>query len=177
VARASADAGRGSVSFTVGDILAPRVDRYDAVLCRGVLNDILDDDRRETAFAAFAGTLRPGGALILDVREWRTSAERKAREPLFRKRVSTDRGALTFTSVTTLNRESRLLEISERHELISNGETRVSDHQFVMRCWERDELGERLSRHGFAEAAYFGAYDPGVEAGVTDRLVVVARTG
>jgi RimJ/RimL family protein N-acetyltransferase/protein-L-isoaspartate O-methyltransferase len=174
VARAAADPGPGSVSFTVGDLLAPPVDRYDAVLCRGVLNDILDDDRREAAMAGFARALRPDGALILDVREWIASAERKAREPLFRKRVSTDRGELTFTSVTALNRQSRLLEISERHELVSNGEARVSDYQFVMRCWARDELSERLARHGFGDAAYFGAYDPGVEAGVTDRVVAVA---
>src|SRR5262249_54065128 len=49
---------------------------------------------------ALARTLRPHGALILDVREWGASAERKTREPIFRKRVSTDRGELTFTSVT-----------------------------------------------------------------------------
>ena len=175
VARAAAVPGAGAVSFTVGDLLTPPAGRYDAVLCRGVLNDILDDDRRDAAMAGFARALRPDGALILDVREWLASAERKAREPLFRKRVSTDRGELTFTSVTALNRESRLLEISERHELVSNGEARVSDYRFVMRCWERDELGERLSRHGFGDAAYFGAYNPGVEAGATDRLVAVAR--
>jgi len=175
VARAAAVSGPGLVSFAVGDLLTPRVDRYDAVLCRGVLNDIVEDDQRDAVFAGFATVLRPDGALILDVREWVASAERKAREPLFRKRVSTDRGELTFTSVTALNRESRLLEISERHELVSNGEARVSDYRFVMRCWERDELGERLSRHGFGDAAYFGAYNPGVEAGATDRLVAVAR--
>jgi hypothetical protein len=104
--------------------------------------------------------------------------ERKAREPLFRKRVSTERGELTFTSVTAIDHETRRLLISERHELLTSGEERVSEYNFVMRCWERDELDTLLARYRFTELSYFGAYDSGVAAGATDRLVVVAqRTG
>jgi len=165
----------GGVSFAVADILAPSTARYAAIVCRGVLNDIIDDDRRDAVFAAFARTLRPHGALILDVREWGASAERKTREPIFRKRVSTDRGELTFTSVTELDAERRLLLISERHELVGRGDERVSDYQFVMRCWEREELGMLFARHGFGNIQYFGAYDHGVEVGATDRLVAVAQ--
>jgi SAM-dependent methyltransferase len=165
----------GGVSFAVADITVPPTARYAAILCRGVLNDIIDDDWRDTVFAAFARTLRPQGALILDVREWGASAERKTREPIFRKRVSTDRGELTFTSVTELDAERRLLLTSERHELVGRGGERVSDYQFVMRCWEREELGMLLARHGFGHIQYFGAYDHGVEVGATDRLVAVAQ--
>jgi rhodanese-related sulfurtransferase len=43
------------------------------------------------------------------------SLERKTLEPLFRKRVSIDRGELTFTSITALDPENRQLLISERH--------------------------------------------------------------
>jgi SAM-dependent methyltransferase len=164
----------GGVSFAVADILALNA-RYAAILCRGVLNDIIDDDRRDAVFAAFARALRPHGALILDVREWGASVERKTREPLFRKRVSTDRGELTFTSVTALDAEHRLLLISERHELVGRGDDRVSDYQFVMRCWEREELGRLFARHGFGNIQYFGAYDHSVELGATDRLVAVAQ--
>jgi SAM-dependent methyltransferase len=167
--------GTGGVSFAVADILAPATTRYAGVLCRGVLNDIIDDDRRDAVFAAFARALRPHGALILDVREWGASAERKTREPLFRKRVSTDRGELTFTSVTELDREHRLLLISERHELVGRDDERVSDYQFVMRCWEREELNTLFARHAFRNIQYFGAYDQGVEPGATDRLVAVAQ--
>jgi SAM-dependent methyltransferase len=165
----------GGVSFAVADILAPATARYAAILCRGVLNDIVDDDRRDAAFAAFARALRPNGALILDIREWGASLERKTREPLFRKRVSTDRGELTFTSITALDAERQLLLISERHELVGRGDERVSDYQFVMRCWEREELGTLFARHGFGNIHYFGAYDHGVELGATDRLVAVAQ--
>ena len=68
--------------------------RYDAILCRGVLNDFVDEEGRHVVFAAFARALRPGGVVILDVREWEATAERKGREPIFRKSVVTDRGQL-----------------------------------------------------------------------------------
>ena len=165
----------GGVSFAVADSLDSPTARYAAILCRGVLNDIIDDDRRDAVFSAFARALRPNGALILDVREWTASVERKTREPLFRKRVSTDRGDLTFTSVTELDTEHRLLLISERHELAGRGDERVSDYHFVMRCWEREELNTLFARHGFRNIQYFGAYDHGVEVGATDRLVAVAQ--
>src|SRR6266850_4574041 len=152
----------GGVSFAVADILAPPTVRYAAILCRGVLNDITDDDRRDAVFAAFARTLRPNGALILDVREWGASAERKTREALFRKRVSTDRGELTFTSVTELDAEHRLLLISERYELVGRGDERVSDYSSSYAvgsvkssvCCSRDTAS--------ATSSTFGAYDHGV---------------
>ena len=175
VAKGTAGDRTGGVSFAVADILAAPAARYDAILCRGVLNDIIDDDRRDAVFGAFARALRPHGALILDVREWGASAERKTREPLFRKRVSTDHGELTFTSITGLDAQRRLLLISERHELVGRGDERVIDYQFVMRCWERKELGLLFARHGFGNIQYFGAYDHGVELGATDRIVAVAQ--
>jgi SAM-dependent methyltransferase len=177
VAESAMTGASGRVSFAVGDLLdLPRA-RYDGILCRGVLNDIIDDDARDAAFRSFAQALRPEGVLILDVREWNATVERKTREPLFRKRVATDRGELTFTSVTTLDHEQQQLIISEQHELAEPGRTRVSDYRFVMRCWERDELDVLLSRHGFGDVSYFGAYDPNIDADATDRLVVVAELG
>jgi len=165
----------GMSSFAVGDILTLPMGRYDAVLCRGVLNDLLDDDARDGAFAAFGGALRPGGVLILDVREWEASAARKSREPVFTRTVSTDRGTLTFTSVTKVDTTSRRLVLSERHTLRSDGREQVSDAQFVMRCWTSDELERVLRNSGFGEVRYFGAYDAAVDLGCTDRMVVVAQ--
>ena len=173
VARSNSE--RSKVSFTVGDILTGSTERYDAILCRGVLNDIVDDTARNAAFDGFARSLRLGGVLVLDVREWDASAARKAREPVFRKRVSTDRGELTFTSVTELDPEHRRLLISEKHALVLGKQERVSAYQFVMRCWTRSELRSSLSQYGFQDVAYFGAFDPAVEAGATDRIVAVAQ--
>jgi SAM-dependent methyltransferase len=165
----------GRVSFTVGDIAHLPTSRYAAILCRGVLNDVTDDAGRDAVFEAFSEALQSNGVLILDVRDWGASLERKSREPLFRKRVSTEQGELTFTSVTALDPENRQLLISERHELIGQGGERASDYHFVMRCWERAELDMLLARHGFGKVSYFGAYDQEIAVGATDRLVVVAE--
>jgi SAM-dependent methyltransferase len=167
--------GRVPVSFAVGDIRTLPASRYDAILCRGVLNDIVDDEGREAVLATFAGALRVPGVLILDVREWETSAARKALEPVFKKSVDTNRGKLTFTSVTELDRENRCLVLSERHTLVEDCQERSSDYQFVMRCWTPSELEISLMRNGFSPVAYFGAYDPTVHLGATDRLVAVAQ--
>jgi len=174
IAEASLSQSEGVLSFAVGDILAGQPERYDAILCRGVLNDLVTDRDRDAVFERFAGCLRPGGVLILDVREWTASADRKAREPLFRKRVSTDLGELTFTSTTELDRERRELLISEEHAILHAGHRRVTAYQFIMRCWTTPELQSALARWGFSRVAYFGAYDPAVAAGATDRLVVLS---
>ena len=159
----------------IGDISELRASRYDAILCRGVLNDLLDDRVRETVFAAFGRVLHQAGVLILDVREWEATQERKTREPLFRKRVATSRGLLTFTSVTTLEPVRRELLIDEEHTLETDDEKRSRSFHFVMRCWTKEELQSLLQRNGFKSVAYFGAYDSAVAPGATDRLVVVAQ--
>jgi SAM-dependent methyltransferase len=175
VARNSIDAAPITVSFVVGDITKLPTDRYDAILCRGVLNDFIDDEARGAVLATFARALRPSGVLILDVREWEASAARKTREPVFKKSVDTDRGQLTFTSLTELDRENRSLVLSERHTLVNAGQEQSSDYRFVMRCWTLGELESSLTQSGFGRIAYFGAYDPTVPAGRTDRLVAVSQ--
>jgi hypothetical protein len=121
------------------------------------------------------GPLRADGVLILDVRDWHSTATRKAREPLFRKRVDTRCGKLTCTSVTELDAPTRRLVLRERPTLEANGLERSSDYEFVMRCWTPDELQSLLRLNGFGSVAYFGAYDPALAPDVTDRLVAVAQ--
>jgi SAM-dependent methyltransferase len=163
------------VSFAVGDILKLPASRYDAILCRGVLNDLVNDDERSSAFASFGRALRAGGVLVLDVREWDATAARKSREPLFRKRVDTERGKLTFTSVTELDVPTRRLLVKEQHTLEVDGREYSSDYEFVMRCWTPAELDALLRLNGCGSVLYRGAYDPAIAPGETDRLVVVAQ--
>jgi hypothetical protein len=66
----------------------------------------------------------------------------------------TDRGKLTFTSVTELDRENRQLVLFERHTLVENGQEQASDYQFVMRCWTRGELQFGLRKSGFSPVDY-----------------------
>ena len=175
VALRSADKAASSAAFSVGDILEGPLSRYDAILCRGVLNDFLGESARASVFAMFQRTLRPNGVLVLDVREWSGTAVRKTREPIFRKSVATEHGTLTFTSVTELNANDRQLVLTERHVLTDHGRERSSDYRFVMQCWTREELDSYLARSGFVLPAYFGAYALDVAAGTTDRLVAVAQ--
>ena len=174
-ARQSVRGDSNSVSFRVGDLLALPAARYDGILCRGVLNDVVNDEARQSVFDAFAGALRHPGVLILDVREWEATRDRKRREPVFRKSVLTDRGTLTFTSTTELDPERHQLLLSETHTLVNDAGGHSTDYRFVMRCWTRTELESVFERGGFGSVACFGAYDPAVHAGATDRLVAVAQ--
>lgn len=173
----SADRATSPASFTVGDLLEGRLSQCDAILCRGVLNDFVGESARASVFEIFSRALRPNGVLVLDVREWTGTAARKAREPVFRKTVATERGTLTFTSVTELNVNDRQLLLTERHTLNDRGHERSSDYHFVMQCWTRDELDSYLTQSGFVAPTYFGAYSADIAAGTTDRLVAVAQRG
>jgi hypothetical protein len=133
------------------------------------------NDARRSVCAAFAGALRRPGVLILDVREWEATRDRKQREPVFRKSVLTYRGKLTFTSTTALDPERPQLLLSETHTLVNDAGEHSSDYRFVMRCWTSSELESVFGRGGFGSVAYFGAYDPAVHAEATDRLVAVAQ--
>jgi len=64
--------------------------------------------------------------------------------------------------------------IAERHTLESGCDVRSASHDFVMRCWTRAELSERLAEAGFAGAQYHGGYAANVPLGATDRIVAVA---
>lgn len=174
-AKASIDKEPALALFAVGDLLSNQAERYDAILCRGVLNDMLDGRDRDTAFDVFAGCLKPGGVLILDVREWEASKARKTLEPVFRKRISTDRGELTYTSITDLDPENRMLRISEEHGIDNGKQQHMCKYHFVMRCWTFHELNSALTQHAFHNVEYFGAYDANIAQGLTDRIVAVAQ--
>jgi 2-polyprenyl-3-methyl-5-hydroxy-6-metoxy-1,4-benzoquinol methylase len=161
------------VSFKVGDILAlSAAETYDAILCRGVLNDLLDDASRREVFRSFARVLRSRGVLVLDVREWGATVDRKTMEPVFEKVAETPLGHLTFRSVTRLEHQTQRLLVSERHTLRNRQGETVSTYDFSMRCWTREELQENLTLAGFDKIAYDGAYDH--QAPQADRLVCVA---
>lgn len=176
---AEADRRAGSlalpVSFTVGDILdLPATNSFDGILCRGVLNDFLDEESRRQVFLSFAGALKPKGALILDVRDWDATVDRKTLTPVFEKSAETPRGSLTFRSVTRLDHHTRRLLVEEQHTLRQQGVETISAHDFIMRCWTQAELHAHLKQSGFEAIEFFGGYDGRVPAGASDRLVSVA---
>jgi len=165
-----------ALTFERGDLLSLAAQAaFDGILCRGVLNDLLDDASRQEIFRIFARALRPTGALLLDVREWQTTAQRYKRAPHFTKQVETERGTLTFHSLTRLSPEARILRITERHQLQQGAELITADYAFAMRCWVQEELTTYFVQAGFGHILYLGAYDVQVPPGTTDRIVAITQ--
>ena len=162
-------------TIRVADALTlPSEPKHDGILCRGVLNDIIDDGSRQEAFHSFARALRKLGVLILDVREWNATVARKRSEPVVCKSVRTERGTLTFRSLTRLDPQARQLLVAEHHTLEKDGKRTASGFDFVMRCWTKDELQDNLTSAGFGRVAFFGDYDSDKPPGFADRIVAVA---
>jgi SAM-dependent methyltransferase len=169
---------RGSrAHFVVADFLSWRPEKpCDAVLCRGVLNDLVDDRDRREAFLAFAAMLRPGGVLVLDVRDWDASQARYTRNPAHERVVELEgAGTLTFRSETTPDSGSRTLRVRERF-LVEFAEQEVDfANDFEMRCWSAPELDALARTAGFRSPEL----TPNVEGTGArgDRLVAVAVRG
>jgi SAM-dependent methyltransferase len=162
------------VRFDSGDLLAlSGAAIFDAIVCRGVLNDLVEPAERAAVFGVFARALRPGGALLLDVRDWDASAAGKTAEPVSERRVATPRGPLVFRSVTRLDPATCRLLVAECHTLTTGSGEVTARHDFVMRCWSRDELEGLLRAAGFEGLEYAGTYGS-APLGVGDRIVVAA---
>ena len=172
-----AEARRGGGRFVVADLVAlPFRRAYAGVLCRGVLNDVLDDAARRAVLRALAAALVDRGVLVLDVRDWNATVQSKTRRPIHERTVSTERGTLTFRSETRLEPATRRMLISERHVLTAGGESRTHAYEFVMGCWTRDELRARLTEAGFGAMVFHAGYTA-LPSEPSDRIVAVARHG
>ena len=141
---------------------------FDAVVCRGVLNDLIDDGDRESVLQVFARHLRADGVLVLDVRDRDSTARRYRDGRTAQRRVPLPGGALTF--IRRGDMDGQLLRVHERHELCQGDTRRVVDHEFAMRPWTPAELEERLARTGFCEIEL----GPGAGRPAGDRLLCTA---
>ncbi|MEQ7011131.1 class I SAM-dependent methyltransferase [Actinopolymorpha sp. B17G11] len=121
---------------------------YDAIVCRGVLNDMISDVERQAVLNSFASHLRSGGAIVLDVRDRDVSERRYGDNYRIEKLVDTPRGTLAFTADGKF--EHGLIYTHEEHELRTGTEPpRLTSYDFTMRPWTREELDEHLWLAGF----------------------------
>jgi SAM-dependent methyltransferase len=163
-----------STAFLCADLLAWQPPaKADAVLCRGVLNDLTADSERRAAFAAFSSWLVPGGVLLADVRDWDATAARYADAPPHQRSVSRDGRPLRFTSETTLEEDRHMMVVHERYGGFVDGVEVDERYDFVMRCWTAEELRDCSAAAGFAKIEV----RPGAQAGIaSDRLLLTAGT-
>src|SRR6266849_5761564 len=133
--------------FVITDLLeASFPSLFDADLCRGVLNDFVEDGERSSIFR------KPGGILIFDVREWTKTVERYTKGLLHRRTVKLPTGTLEFHSKTLLDTESRQLRIRERFDSERGGAHTWTENDFVMRCWTASEITFHLSEAGWMKS-------------------------
>ena len=177
-ARAAAARAALPIALVEGDLanLAPcaRPGGYDALVCRGVLNDVIGAADRAAVLDAFGRALRPGGIVLLDARDWEGSVARKTAQPVTERCVTTARGTLRYRSVTRLDPAARRLLIGERHTLTSADLERTVEHEAVMQCWTVEELRAGLEAAGFAAFERVEGYVAGSAAGFEDRIVALA---
>jgi len=171
-ARATRAPARARLRFVRADLRTyrPRA-LFAAVLCRGVLNDVLGARDRDAVCATLARALTPGGVLLLDVRDWRRTAVRKRAEPITERTARTARGRLSFHSDTRLDRARRRLILREQIRVTSVRRDVVVTNTFVMECWTRAEVRRRLRRAGFTRVRYVPAARASLPG---DRLFAIA---
>jgi SAM-dependent methyltransferase len=141
---------------------------YQAVTCRGVLNDIVGDAERDAAICSLAGNLRDGGLLMLDVRHAPGARSRADGVPRQRE-ARFPEGRLTFTN--TPHWRDGTIRVLEEYELFS-GEDSVAreDYEFVMRPWTRDEIYGRLQAADLSDIKI----ESGIDRRTDDRWCVLA---
>ena len=165
---AVAEARGARARFEVGDLRAWRPGKpFDAALCRGVLNDLITEEDRAGVVAGLRSTLRPGGVLVVDVRDWEASVARYRDGRVFERVVATPRGRLESVSETSLQRSAHTLLIHERIRL----GTKEEEFDFAMRCWTAAELEAALRAAAFAEVEIPA---PDLQPARADRIVAIA---
>jgi SAM-dependent methyltransferase len=128
------------VSFLVADLFSWRPPSpVDGVLCRGVLNDFTEGSDRQAGLDSLLLMLRPGGLLVLSVREVEKTRARYGREPV----VTRSAEGVFFRSERRFVGDVVVIE-----ETISSADARA-DHRFEMKPWSLSEVDERVVAAGF----------------------------
>ncbi|HEX8120589.1 MAG TPA: class I SAM-dependent methyltransferase [Solirubrobacteraceae bacterium] len=151
-----------SAPFVAGALGDPLPFAVDVAACRGVLNDLVTGEQRDAALRALCAALRPGGVLVLDVRDRDATAARYEGGRSLRREAD----GVTFTSEGAWDEAAGVVRIHERHE----GRGRVAAHDLVMRPWTEAELREGLATAGFVDVTIA----PGAGEQRSDRRLVVA---
>jgi SAM-dependent methyltransferase len=168
VAEEKAQGLEGRPTFAVADLQHFDASTpFDGILCRGVLNDVLHHAERDAILQRLARVLRPGGVLVLDVRDWKSTIARYRNDPVYERTARLPDGELRFRSSGRLRPVDQQLLLAERVTVRRGRRTESFEFDFAMRCWSEEELRARLKPAGFVELAV----RPGVGSHADDRLL------
>jgi SAM-dependent methyltransferase len=157
----------------LADICAPAlVETFDAITCRGVLNDLVDDVERDQALSSFAALMSAGGVLVLDVREREASRVRADGTWRSRDAALVNGARLRFSSRPTWGAGRIVVEECYEFTDATGVASPPRVYNFQMRPWTIAELEHRLQRAGFRSVEI----QPGIGRRSNDRLLVTART-
>ena len=148
--------------------------RGDAILCRGVLGDLISRDERQNIIEKFATILGPSrGTLLLDVRNWETT---RGFLPIhWQRSYKTSRGTLAFEQkIESSTIHQQVLEVREKHSIPSENGDQSTEHQSYLYAYTPSEIKELLSAAGFANIILRGGYAKASEPNTTPWLVATA---
>jgi SAM-dependent methyltransferase len=161
--------------FVIADLLEVTcAGLFDAILCRGVLNDLVEESHRIAILQRFGTWLRPGGIAVFDVREWARTVARYEKHSGHQRTVELPDGTLRFQSETVLDSKLCQMRVRECFKITRNAIQTSNVNDFLMRCWTPDELRDRLLIVGFDDIETYPSYGESDQAW-SDRLVLVAR--
>jgi ubiquinone/menaquinone biosynthesis C-methylase UbiE len=140
--------------FAVADLRRfDALNPYDAVLCRSVLNDVIEDADRDEVLHRLARVLRPGGVMVLDVRDWKATVARYRNAPVYERTARLSDGEVRFRSTGRLRQVDHQLMLAERITVRRGRRVDTWGFDFAMRCWSEEELRSRLKAAGFIDLA------------------------
>jgi SAM-dependent methyltransferase len=155
-----------AAAFVLGDLRAlPLRKRFQIVLARGVLHDLVDETDLTGALTSIAGVLTIGGRFVADVREREAHRERIRREPV----VERSAGGVTFRSERRMDRVGVILS---RERFGENGAW-SEPYEFTMRTFREEDVRGLWPKAGLDVLSIGPSYGPG--STLSDRLVVVAE--
>ena len=143
----------------------PLADRFDGILARGVLNDMVAPSDLEGALLCVAGVLNEDGRFIADVREREAHRARVAARPV----IERSAGDITFRAERIMDDEGLIVS---REQFARSG-TWSPPFEFKMRTFTEKEVYRLWQGAGLEIVSVEPSFGP--KSRLTDRLVVVAR--
>jgi SAM-dependent methyltransferase len=145
--------------------------RFDAIISLfDSLNNILEDDRLQSAFRRMHDHLNPGGSFIFDV-----NTEFALEQGMFNQSCSRKDEPLHYRWRSRYNPETRICTVSMTFSYDSGtGERETFKETHIQKGYAKDEITRWLKEAGFATVTVYDGYSTDPPRKRSDRLFYVA---